>query len=155
MPGGDRPARPDLPGLVEAVRRLQDPATGTVDPRLAAALRGYLDHLAVERGVARNTLLSYRRDLRRYLLFLAARGRASVTGVIAAPTSPTSSPSLRTGTDAHPPLAASSAARAVVAVRGWHRFLLAEGVVGDRPVAGRPPARAGPAAAEGAAGRPP
>ena len=42
--------------------------------RLAAAVSGYLDHLVVERGLARNSVLSYRRDLRRYLDFLAERG---------------------------------------------------------------------------------
>lgn len=33
---------------------------------LALQLQGYLDHLTIERGVAANTLSSYRRDLRRY-----------------------------------------------------------------------------------------
>ena len=42
----------------------------SIDPSRAA--RTYLDHLAVERGLADNTLQSYRRDLRRYLDFLAA-----------------------------------------------------------------------------------
>ena len=41
---------------------------------LQQALRTYLDHLAVERGLAANSLASYRRDLRRYLAHLAARG---------------------------------------------------------------------------------
>ena len=40
---------------------------------------------------------------------------------------------LRTGDPDHPPLAAASAARAVVAVRGWHQFLLAEGVTAVDP----------------------
>ncbi len=35
---------------------------------------------------------------------------------------------LRTGDDGRPVLTASSAARTVVAVRGWHRFLAREGV---------------------------
>ncbi|MCW2618536.1 MAG: xerD, partial [Modestobacter sp.] len=39
---------------------------------------GYLDHLTVERGLAANTITSYRRDLRRYADFLAAAG---VTGL--------------------------------------------------------------------------
>ena len=42
------------------------------DP-LVRAVRTYLDHLSVERGLAANTLVSYRRDLRRYLDHLAGR----------------------------------------------------------------------------------
>lgn len=99
---------------------------------LTAALRGYLDHLAVERGVARNTLLSYRRDLHRYLHFLAAAGRTRVADVTAADVSGFLV-CLRTGADGRPPLAASSAARAVVAARGWHRFLLDEGTTDADP----------------------
>jgi integrase/recombinase XerD len=38
---------------------------------------------------------------------------------------------LRQGDDAHPPLSATSAARAVVAVRGLHRFALLDGLVPD------------------------
>ena len=37
-----------------------------VRPALDDQLQGYLDHLTIERGVAANTLSSYRRDLRRY-----------------------------------------------------------------------------------------
>ena len=37
-------------------------------------LQGYLDHLTIERGVAVNTLSSYRRDLRRYTKHLSDRG---------------------------------------------------------------------------------
>ena len=40
---------------------------------------------------------------------------------------------LREGDEHHPPLAASSAGRAVVAVRGLHAFALAEGLAGSRP----------------------
>ena len=40
------------------------------EPR--TVVREYLDHLAVERGVAANTLAAYGRDLRRYLDHLAA-----------------------------------------------------------------------------------
>ena len=38
---------------------------------------------------------------------------------------------LRQGDDEHPPLSATSAARAVVAVRGLHRFALLDGIVTD------------------------
>jgi integrase/recombinase XerD len=47
---------------------------------------------------------------------------------------------LRAGDDEHPPLSATSAGRAVVAVRGLHRFALREGAVGVDVAAGvRPP----------------
>ena len=41
---------------------------------LDTQLQGYLDHLTIERGVAANTLSSYRRDLRRYSKHLSDRG---------------------------------------------------------------------------------
>ncbi len=131
---------PDLaagPGLVDS---LTDCAPDLEpSPVLRSALRGYLDHLAVERGVARNTLLSYRRDLQRYLVFLAASGRVSIDEVTTADVS-AFLVALRQGGEDHPPLAASSAARAVIAARGWHRFLLAEGTVEVDPARDvRPP----------------
>lgn len=101
---------------------------------LQRALRGYLDHLAVERGVARNTLLSYRRDLNRYLTALADAAVAEVGDIRPAHVAEHLSV-LREGTPEHPPLAASSAARAVVAIRGWHRFLVAEGTTPSDPSA--------------------
>ncbi|MGS0684656.1 site-specific tyrosine recombinase XerD [Nakamurella sp. GG22] len=109
-----------------------EPSDQPPSAELTGALRGYLDHLAVERGVARNTLLSYRRDLQRYLMFLAASGRTSVAEITASDVSDFLV-ALRTGSADHPPLAASSAARAVVAARGWHKFLLAEGTVEADP----------------------
>jgi len=92
-------------------------------------VRAYLDHLTVERALAANTLSAYRRDLARYLDALAARGvrdlaevsSAQVSGYLAG---------LREGDADHPPLAAASAARAVSAVRGLHRFAYHEGWVG-------------------------
>ena len=80
----------------------------------------------MERGLAANTLSSYRRDLQRWLGWLSACGRdrlsevreADVSGFLA---------QLRSGSDEHPALSASSAGRAVVAVRGLHRFALREG----------------------------
>ena len=75
--------------------------------------------------MARNTLLAYRRDLERYLSFCALNGLTAVQDIRPEHVSGYLV-SLREGWLGHPALAPSSAARAVVAVRGWHRFLLAE-----------------------------
>ncbi|OZM70881.1 site-specific tyrosine recombinase XerD [Amycolatopsis antarctica] len=92
----------------------------------------YLDHLAVERGTARNTLDGYARDLRRYREYLARRGIAAITGI--APADVTGfGVALRTGDDGHRALAPSSAARALVAVRGLHRFAHADGITEHDP----------------------
>lgn len=87
----------------------------------------YLDHLAVERGLAANTLAAYRRDLTRYAQFLTSLGRSDAAQVSEADVTAFVR-DLRTGDEQHPPLSATSAARTVVAVRGWHKFLVAEGV---------------------------
>jgi integrase/recombinase XerD len=99
----------------------------------------YLDHLTVERGLAANTVSSYRRDLRRYLAALSARGITSLDDVRESDISDFLA-DLRRGDDDHPPLRASSAARAVVVARGLHRFAAREGLVpADAAAAVRPP----------------
>jgi integrase/recombinase XerD len=80
----------------------------------------FLDHLKVERGLARHTLDAYGRDLARLGQFLSERGRQDVDDVTAADI-----------TDhlialAEAKLAARSRARALVAVRGLFRHLVAE-----------------------------
>jgi integrase/recombinase XerD len=117
-------------------------AVARAGPAVERVVGGYLDHLTVERGLAANTIASYRRDLRRYAEFLAAGGvdglgevgESDVAAFLVA---------LRQGDDDHPPLSATSAARAVVAVRGLHRFALLDGLVPDDVAAEvRPPAPA-------------
>jgi integrase/recombinase XerD len=111
-------------------------------PELLRAVQAYLDHLAVERGLATNTLSSYRRDLQRYTMALTAMGRRSLADAAEADVAAFLA-GLRRGDDSHPPLKASSAARAIVAVRGLHRFAAREGLVAEdtaREV--RPPAAA-------------
>ena len=104
---------------------------------MAALVQAYLDHLTVERGVSAHTSGAYRRDLGRYVDFLARNGvtqpEAVTTGLVQAYVV-----ELRTGRptadgSAVAPLAASSTARAVVAVRSLHRFALAEGIAADDP----------------------
>ena len=75
----------------------------------------------MERGLADNTLKSYRRDLRRYVAFLADRGLDD-PGAVSEDVVTAFLRALREGDDEHPPLSAGSAARTVVAVRGFHRF---------------------------------
>lgn len=102
-------------------------------------MAAYLDHLTVERGTARNTVDGYARDLRRYLAFLADAG-VSDLGRVRHDQVVAFAASLRRGDDERPPLAASSAARALSAVRGLHRFAHAEGWTGEDPARGvRPP----------------
>jgi len=101
---------------------------------MSRAVRGYLDHLTVERGLATNSLTSYRRDLRRYLTYTSQRGIASPDDVDAGVITDFLV-GLREGSPGHSPLSAASAARAVVAVRGFHRFALREGLAGDDPAA--------------------
>jgi len=106
---------------------------------LRRLIASYLDHLAVERGLSANTLASYRRDLRRYAEHLAGAGRDDPRQVTEADVS-AFLVWLRAGDEDHPPLSSASAGRAVVAVRGLHRFALREGTVEvDVAAAVRPP----------------
>ena len=104
------------------------------------AVKRYLDHLTVERGLARHTLEAYRRDLERYAAVLGAAGRTGI-GDVTTPDVAGFLAGLREGDESHQPLAASSAGRAVVAVRGLHAFAAAEGLAPADPARQvRPPA---------------
>ena len=106
---------------------------------LQRAIRTYLDHLGVERGLAANTLTSYRRDLRRYAEFLEDRGIIRLDDV-SEPVVTDFLVRLREGDADHPALGASSAARTVVAVRGFHKFAVADGLAAIDPASGvKPP----------------
>lgn len=104
------------------------------------------DWLVVERGLALNSLAAYRRDLRRYEAFLRKRNETDPArireDVVHAYVR-----HLETLADAdgRRVLAASSVARAVVAVRSFHRFCAREGFVDRDPSeeVGAPPVPAG------------
>jgi integrase/recombinase XerD len=88
----------------------------------------------VERGLSRNTLLSYRRDLDRYVAFLTAAGIDDLAAVTRADLD-------RFLIELRAPLSTASAARAMSAVRGLHRFAAREGLAPDDPGRDvRPPA---------------
>ena len=96
------------------------------------AIQGYLQHLVVERGLAANTVESYRRDLRRYEASLAGAGKARLGDVTPADVAEFLA-TLREGDAEHEALAVSSAARAVIAVRGLHAFAAAQGLAETDP----------------------
>lgn len=87
----------------------------------------YLHHLVLEKNASPNTVASYRRDLLRYCGFLEREGIRSLDGVggeVAA----------RFIQSLHADgLAPRSVTRALSALRGFHRFLLADGIVRTDP----------------------
>jgi integrase/recombinase XerD len=102
----------------------------------------YLDHLTVERGLSDHTLSAYRRDLRRYVAFLSTRDvsradaveESAVRSFVASLSASTHGPQER-------PYRATSVARALSAVRSFHRFLVREGVTEKDPAAAVPQPR--------------
>jgi integrase/recombinase XerD len=87
---------------------------------LDEAIDLYLDHLKVERGLAGNTLDGYGRDLARVVAFLAERGRTDVDDITPADLTDHLIALVAAG------LSARSRARALVAIRGMFRHLVAE-----------------------------
>jgi integrase/recombinase XerD len=88
--------------------------------RLDEAVDLFLDHIKVERGLSRNTLEAYGRDLARFAGFVAARGRDDIDDVTAADVTDFM---IQLAADG---LAARSRARTLVAVRGLCKHLVGE-----------------------------
>lgn len=94
----------------------------------------YLGHLELERGLSRNTLDAYARDLARYIRWLAEQGIAEYSAV--ADEDPRTFAALLADED----LSVATRARVLVAVRRFHGFLHAEGRTPADPTADlRPP----------------
>jgi len=94
---------------------------------LADPVGRFLDHLTVERGLARNTIDAYRRDLARYLDFLRSRGVADPVRAGEPAISEFVAHLSRTEFAPGQRYRAASVARALAAVRSFHRFLVREG----------------------------
>ncbi|WP_281407620.1 site-specific tyrosine recombinase XerD [Methylobacterium planeticum] len=91
-------------------------------------MAAYLDMLAAERGAARNTLEAYRRDLEDYFGYLAEEGLdpAEVeAGALRAYIAGLETRGLKS----------ASAARRLSCIRGFHKFLYAEGMAETDPSA--------------------
>jgi len=89
-------------------------------------LDNYLRHLSVERGLSKNTLSAYRLDLGKYQEFLADHSLAVETVV----TSSITEFSMHLSASG---LKASSVSRILAAIRGFHAFLVLEGIREDDP----------------------
>lgn len=90
--------------------------------------------LAVERGLAANSLAAYRRDLRRYAEFLRERGEEDPTAVSEETVlSYVEHLKSERDEDGRARFAPASVARALVAVRSFHRFCLEEGLLAVDP----------------------
>src|SRR5262245_54085600 len=108
---------------------------GTTAPdALDDALAEYETWLRVERGLAANSLAAYRRDLRRYAEYLRRRGDTDPAAVSEAVVAGYVRELRDARTDdGAPRYAPSSIARAVAAVRSFHRFCVDEGLVRSDP----------------------
>ncbi len=106
------------------------------EPTLQRALERYLRHVAIERGLSANTVDAYRRDLSGYLDLLGRHGITTPTAVEVAHVTAY----IHDLRDRPEPLSAPSTARMLSSVRGFHRFLLEEGIVDQDVTAdARPP----------------
>ena len=97
-----------------------------------AVVDEYLGHLSVERGASRHTLAAYRRDLAEYATFLELRGVVDVSRVSAQDVTSFVGSLRERG------LAPSSVERKVAAIKGFHKFLVREGVTTNHPTARLP-----------------
>ncbi len=96
----------------------------------------FLDHLTVERGLARNTIDAYRRDLARYLGFLRSRGIEDPTRAGEPEISGFLAHLSRSEFAPGKVYRAASVARALAAIRSFHRFLVREGEAEGDPAEG-------------------
>lgn len=87
----------------------------------------FLNYLVVEKGLARNTLEAYARDLRRYLEYLAGQGVGEIEAVSRSLVIAFLTSLKGAG------LSARSRARSLSAVRSFHRFLVAEKMASQDP----------------------
>jgi integrase/recombinase XerD len=99
--------------------------TVTATGGIAVVIDRYLRHLAIERGLAQNTLAAYRRDLDAYAAFLAESGVETPEGIAPAHVA---AYARHLGSRVEGALVASSMARMLSSVRGLHRFIVGEGL---------------------------
>jgi integrase/recombinase XerD len=111
-------------------RRSQSPGTGQAG--LPATIAAFLDYSKIEKGLAANSLLAYKRDLGRFVEFAQHHPEVLPTGAIVPGTE-----GLRAYVDSlyTNGLAGRSIARHISALRSLYGFLLREGSVAEDPTA--------------------
>ncbi|MEY2815759.1 MAG: hypothetical protein RJA78_335 [Actinomycetota bacterium] len=92
--------------------------------KLQQSIDSYLRHLTIERGMAKNTLLAYKRDLGSYIRYLEDQGLDSLSQV-----QENNVRDFAQQLVTNKLMVATSVARSLAAVRGLHKFLLFEGTV--------------------------
>src|SRR5947199_1840749 len=112
-------------------------------PGASLLQRAALEHeawLAGERGVSRNTVAAYRRDLTTWIAHLAGRGRTA-PGDVSEEDVTSYLEALRTGgAEAGPEagrgtgLSPATVNRRIAAIRSFHRFCVREGLAASDPV---------------------
>ena len=102
-----------------------------------ALVDAYIRHLTIERGVAKNTIAAYRRDLRRYLEFLDARGIETIGQITELGVQDFAQQLVSIGG-----LSATSVARVLAGVRGLHKYWLLENLTNLDPAASVKPPKA-------------
>lgn len=129
---------PRTAGPAAATRRRPQPAVTAPNPPapepkptpLERGLGEYLDYLRVEKGAARNTVAAYGRDLRSWVAWLAQECGEDVPDEVSRADVERYAAYLR-----GQGRAASSVERAVSAIKGFHKFLYADGLATDLPTA--------------------
>jgi integrase/recombinase XerD len=102
---------------------------------LAQLVDDYLRHLSIERGLAKNTVAAYRRDLNAYLLFLEKNKISEPSSITENTVNEYLGSIGESGV-----LASNSVARMLAGVRGLHRFWLFESITeGDPSARVKPP----------------
>jgi integrase/recombinase XerD len=117
------PGRPTRPAADSGAAPTRAPGDSAAAP-WRRALDRFLETLAIERGRARHTIDAYRRDLERLAGSLASAGRGDPLAADQAALAEHLQSLRRAG------LAAATQRRALVTIRRFYRFLVAEG---DRP----------------------
>lgn len=119
-----------------------------ISERLDQQVTKYLNHLMIERGLSDNTLDAYRRDLHRYLRYLAQQHIDDVRNVTVHHVSGFLQ-ALSSGSHHMGELADASVNRVLIAARGWHRFMFLDNITETDPSADIKPPKMGQVLPEG------